>query len=155
MGMWGCRERQKTLGMKDILVGATTYCPAPFFCSRVCISATKINSKFSVFSVTCKEVKERSLRPEKSHVGKVARGCAQGCPYLSRTVQESPGPPLRSDRSFPQLTFLLRIPPADPSSGPGHSATETGRSGSTWGRLQKELAQPGLSTSFCLKILSI
>lgn len=130
MGMWGWGKKQKILGMKDTLVGTTTYCPAPFFCSLICISSNKINSKFCRLSFTCKEVKERSLHPQKSHAGKVAHGCAQGCSFLSRTVQESPGPPLPSDRSFPQLTFLLPAPP-DPSLGPGHSATGAGRTWST------------------------
>ena len=52
----------------------------PIFCSRVCISANKINFKFSVPSPTCKEVKKRSLCPEKGYAGKVTHGCAHGYP---------------------------------------------------------------------------
>lgn len=156
MGTWGWGKKQKMLGLRDTWVGMTTYCPVPFFALEFAFLQIKLISNL-VYSPppTCKEVEKRSLCPEKGHAGKVTHGCAHGYPCLSSIVQESPGPLLLRDCSFPWLTFLLLALPTDPSSSPGHSATGPRRTWSNAGQPQGKLAQLGLSGCRCLKIVGV
>lgn len=77
MGTWEWGAAANTWNERHI----ACYCnvlSSPNFCSRLCISAKKIDLIFNVPSHTCKEVETRSLCPQNSHSDTVAHGRAHG-----------------------------------------------------------------------------
>ena len=70
MGRWSFEREAEYTGNERHIVCCSSILsrtsPHPFFCSRACISAEKVNFKFSVPSLTRTEVKTRSLSHRKN-----------------------------------------------------------------------------------------